>query len=107
MELPISRPALAVGVSVLTGLNARQYATKVMIVLTDGVYTHADPVPQAVAANAEKIFVHTITFGTGANQADMEAVAQAGSGNHFHAPDADALEDVFKQVAGSIAILTE
>lgn len=95
------------GRSALTGSFARQYATKVMIVLTDGVYTAANPVPEANAADDESIFVHTITFGAGANQSDMQAVAEAGSGNHYHAPDAAALADVFTQIAGSIAILTE
>jgi hypothetical protein len=78
-----------------------------MIVLTDGVYTAANPVSQAVAAAEEDIFVHTITFSNGANQSDMQDVAEAGGGNHFHAPDAATLEDVFQQIAGSIAILTE
>ena len=95
------------GRSALTGSFARQYATKVMVVLTDGVYTAANPVSEASAADGDNIFVHTITFGTGANQSDMQAVAEAGNGNHYHAPDAAALGDVFTQIAGSIAILTE
>ncbi len=98
---------IALGHTVLTGANARTYSTKVMIVLTDGVYTAANPVPAATAAATDDIFIHTITFSNGANQADMQAVALAGNGNHFHAPNAAALEDVFAQIAASITILTE
>ena len=95
------------GHTVLTGPSSRTYATKVMILLTDGVYTAANPMPEAISAGADDIFIHTITFGNGANQTDMQDVAQAGNGNHFHAPDAEALDDVFAQIAGSITILTE
>jgi len=98
---------IALGHTVLTGTSARTYSTKVMILLTDGVYTYANPVPAATAAANDNIFIHTITFSNGANQADMQAVAQAGNGNHFHAPNAAALEDVFAQIAASITILTE
>ena len=78
-----------------------------MVVFTDGAYTEDDPVPYAAAAGADGIIVHTITFGSGANQADMQAVAAAGYGQHYHAPDAAALSDVFLQIAGSLAVLTE
>jgi len=78
-----------------------------MIVLTDGVYTGDDPITEATLAGAAGINVHTITFGSGANQSDMEAVAQEGNGRHFHAPDAAALDDVFAQICGSITVLTQ
>ncbi len=98
---------IVLGHNVLTSPSARTYAAKVMIVLTDGVYTEAYPVPAAIAAAGDDIFIHTITFSNGANQADMQAVAQAGNGNHFHAPNAAALEDVFEQIAATITILTQ
>ena len=78
-----------------------------MVVLTDGVYTGADPIAEATLAAGDGIIVHTITFSDGANQTDMQAVAQAGGGVHYHAPDPTALNDVFIQISGSIAILTK
>ena len=93
--------------SVLTGNQSRDYATKIMIVLTDGVYTGGNPVPEATTSANAGIVIHTITFGDGANQSDMQAVAQAGDGEHYHAPDTTSLNDVFTQISGSIAILTE
>jgi len=37
----------------------------------------------------------------------MTAVAIAGSGASYHAPDAQTLPDIFYALAGSMAILTE
>ncbi len=94
------------GRTVLNG-SGSQISSKVMIVLTDGVYTGSDPVPQALLAGEEDITVHTITFSDGADQTSMQNVAVAGHGNHYHAPDADALNDVFTKIAGSLAVLTQ
>lgn len=95
------------GHEVLTGSQARVTALKVMIVLTDGVYTGNYPVPYAEDAYDDDIVVHTITFSDGANQSDMQAVAAAAAGLHYHAPDATTLNNVFDELAGSISILTE
>ena len=93
--------------SLLTGPSSRTNAEKVMIVLTDGVYTGDDPVPSAATAHASGITVHTITFSNGANQADMQAVASTGGGASYHAVDAATLNDIFTKLAGTITILTE
>ena len=87
--------------------TSRPLAEKIMIVFTDGAYTAADPVPAATAARNQGIIVYTITFGAGARQADMQAVALAGGGKHYHAPDAGSLNAVFLKIAGSITRLTE
>ena len=98
---------ISLGRNMLTGALARQFATKVMIVFTDGVYTGPNPVPEAVLAANDDIIVHTITFSNGANQVDMQAVADAGNGEHYHAPDQAALNTVFEQISASITLLTE
>jgi hypothetical protein len=95
------------GHAVLTGHTARANAEKVMIVLTDGVYTGVDPVPSAAAAHASGAIVHTITFSNGANQVDMQAVAATGGGASYHAVDAATLNEIFTKLAGTITILTE
>lgn len=94
----------------LNGGNARPTAQKIMIVLTDGAYTNGvHPQGEAASAAADGIRVHTITFGgcPASVIADMQDTADAGGGNHYHAPDAATLNDVFSEIAGSIAILTQ
>lgn len=95
------------GTSVLTDpTTARDHAQKVMIVLTDGVYTADDPVPYAAAAANAGIIVHAITFSEGANQDDMQALAGVGGGTFHHAPDAATLEEVFRKLAAMSVLLT-
>ncbi len=86
--------------ALVNGANTRPYAYKTLIVLTDGNANRGrEPADAAADAYAQGVQVHTVTFGTGANQADMIAAADAGGGNHYHAPDGDALEDIFRELA--------
>lgn len=98
---------ISLGNTVLTSGLARPNADKVMIVFTDGQYTEADPTPMATAAANDGITVHTITFSPGANQTDMQAVATAGKGRHFHADNATDLDDIFREMAASLAIIVK
>ncbi|GAA5504885.1 TadE/TadG family type IV pilus assembly protein [Novipirellula caenicola] len=101
---------MALARSELTGSGARSTAEKIMVVLTDGAYTNSvHPADAAAAAAADRIKVHTITFGScPANVIkDMQDAAVAGGGYHFHAPDAATLNDAFSKIAGSISILTQ
>ncbi len=94
----------------LNGANARVTAQKIMVVLTDGAYTNGvHPSGEAALAAADGIRVHTITFGSCPASVimEMQDTAAAGGGYHYHAPDAATLNDVFTEIAGSIAILTE
>jgi len=92
----------------LTNSNAtRQTAQKVMIVFTDGHYTGNDPVPYATTAYSQDVIVHAVTFGSGANQTEMQNVATAGGGDHYHAPDAATLDQIFRRLAASPMMLTE
>ena len=96
---------LQTGIDVLA--NARTGSRKVIILLTDGQYTEASPVPLGTVAAAEGIIVHTITFGDYANQTDMQAIAAATNGMHLHAPDATTLTNSFKKLASLMAILIQ
>jgi Mg-chelatase subunit ChlD len=81
---------------------------RVIIVLTDGKFNRGlHPQDEAALAQAAGITVHTITFSEEANQADMILTAAAGGGEHYHAPDQETLEQVFRRLAGSFAILTD
>ncbi|MBL8850347.1 MAG: VWA domain-containing protein [Planctomycetaceae bacterium] len=96
------------GRSVLTNTAlVRPHARKVMIVLTDGHYTGADPVPQAATAKSQGITVHSVTFGDGANQQAMQDLATAGGGTFHHAPDPETLESVFRKLAAMSVLLTD
>lgn len=86
---------------------SRPNARKIMIVLTDGLYTGADPVPEAATAAAQGIIVHSVTFGAGANQADMQHLAEVGNGTHHHAPDPATLTAIFRKLAAMSVLLTD
>lgn len=83
--------------------NARRFAEKMIVVMTDGVQSPGgiDPVTVASdfrAQNPEAV-IHTVTFSAGANQTAMQEVAQAGGGNHYHADDAEELAAEFREIA--------
>ncbi len=93
------------GITALTDANSRPFARKTMILMTDGHRTAGgDPVISAAAAADENIIIHTITYGAGANQGDMQAVANATGGRSYHAPDEASLENIFRELALSISV---
>ncbi len=92
---------------VLTGNGSRDTADQIMIVFTDGQYTENNPVAAGAAAHADGINIYTITFSPGANQSDMQDLAYAGKGQHFHADDPESLNDIFRQLAASLSIIVQ
>ena len=86
--------------------TARPFAVKTMIVFTDGHRTAGgDPRDSAAAAAAAGIVVHTITFGQGANEDDMRHTAAEAGGNHYHAPDFETLNAIFREIAYSLPVI--
>ena len=51
------------------------------------------------------IVIHTVTFGDGADQQEMQAVAAATGGNFYHAPDAATLQEVFEEIALTLPVM--
>lgn len=95
------------GIESLTDSDtARPFAAKTMVLMTDGHYTQG-PAPSSVAPDAlpHDIVIHTVTFGDGADQAEMQAVAQATGGNFYHAPDAQTLQEVFEEIALTLPVM--
>lgn len=90
---------------------ARSSASKVIVVMTDGIRTPGlgpDPVAVARAAAEKGIIVFTVTFSDEADQAGMKLVADAGSGLHFHARNAAALKAVLENIVRILpTILTQ
>lgn len=94
------------GVRVLTDPNARPFAAKTMILMTDGLQNQGRPALES-AQDAAKlgIVIHTITFSADADQPSMEAVAAATGGKHFHAPDGKALIKILEEIANTTPVL--
>jgi Mg-chelatase subunit ChlD len=102
---------LSRGVTALSGSGARTYASKVIVLMTDGIRTPglgADPVTVATSAASKGIIIFTVTFSTEADQTGMKAVAVAGSGQHFHADTAASLATVLQNIVRILpTVITE
>jgi Mg-chelatase subunit ChlD len=93
-----------------TSTRARPYASKTIVVLTDGVNNVA-PDPRTVAQNLVsqyKVTIHTVTFSDGADITAMQQVAATGGGKHFHSNDGSELTTIFRTIANNLpTLLTE
>jgi len=93
------------GIEELTSPQARPFAAKTMVLMSDGAYTQGvQPSTVAPQAAAEDIVIHTITFGE-ANPDEMQAIADATGGNHYIAPDAATLQDIFEEIALTLPVM--
>ena len=54
---------------------------------------------------AEDIVIHTVTFSAEADFTRMQDVANETGGQHFHAPNAAALEQIFREIASTLPVL--
>lgn len=98
----------------LTSSRARDYAKKVMIVLTDGranrpgnrQNARTTSINCAQAAVNQGIQIYSISLGSDADQDLMGELADMGSGTHYHVPTLDIaqyeqqLQDVFRTLGG-------
>jgi Mg-chelatase subunit ChlD len=94
--------------SLLNDVQRRPFADATIVLMTDGRHnTGIDP--EDAIVNAPLNFtVHTITFGSGAEQDRMADLAASRNGEHFHAPDNQTLIDIFRDIAASLpVVLTE
>jgi Ca-activated chloride channel homolog len=93
------------GIQVLTGPYARPFAAKTMVLMSDGAYNQGS-VPHVVAAQAaaNDIIIHTITYGE-ADPVEMKAISDATGGNNYIAPDAQALQDAFEEIALTLPVV--
>ena len=86
--------------------RARRWASRVLIVMTDGIHnTGSDPESAAELANAHDVMVYTVTFSDEADVARMQRVAAAGGGEHYHADSAIELSQVFRAIAHRLPTL--
>jgi len=98
------------GIQALLDNRARPFAAKTMVVMTDG-NQNRDPWAQDVARAMIQnmpLTIHTVTFGEGANQQDMQEVAAIGGGKHYHAATGEDLVRIFEEIANNLpTILTK
>jgi Mg-chelatase subunit ChlD len=108
---------ITTGTQVLTSANARPYAAKTMVLMSDGaavepggcsglpcVTAFQAAVNAANTAAASDIIIHTVTYGE-ADPELMQAIADATGGNHYIAPDAATLEAVFEEIALTLPVI--
>ena len=98
--------ALEDGLRAMDDVRRRPFALPVIVLMTDGRHnTGIEPIIPARTASSRSITVHTITFGDDADFGRMQAVAAETGGQHFHAPDATALERIFREIASTLPVL--
>ncbi len=114
-EYPVGATAIGKGIqtaipSIMTAANARPFAAKTIVILTDGE-NNASPDPVSVVTEMVgqyNITVHTVTFTPNADQDTMRDVAAVGGGRHYHADDGNSLVAIFEEIANNLpTILTE
>ena len=89
--------------------HGRTEATKVIILMTDGVHNiGTSPDSAANSIKNAGVTLYTVTFSDEADQAKMQSVAEQCGGQHFHAVNAAQLQDAFRDIArGLPSLLTE
>ncbi|XZE55369.1 vWA domain-containing protein [Planctomycetaceae bacterium SH139] len=98
------------GIKTLLASGARPNASKTMVVMTDGMHnTGVDPVSVAQQLMSNyNLTIHTVTFGSGADHARMQNVANIGGGSYYHAASGAELIQVFEEIANNLpTILTK
>jgi Ca-activated chloride channel homolog len=83
----------------------RPLAQKTIVLMTDGIHnTGIGPLQASQIAVDRNQVVHTISFGSDADQILMKKVAEKTGGRHFHASNATQLKDVFRAIALEIPV---
>jgi Ca-activated chloride channel family protein len=103
---------LEVGVISLGSTGARDSASKVVILMTDGKLNAPpgapNPITVAKKAAEKGVLIFTVTFADEADQVLMKSVATAGGGQHFHASTGANLTAILQTIARILpTVLTE
>ncbi|MCM2370962.1 vWA domain-containing protein [Aporhodopirellula aestuarii] len=105
-----------VGDGILEGLASvsdpkycRPWASNALVVMSDGNHnTGTDPIYAAGEAIKKSVPIYTVSFSFEANQGLMQRIADMTGGTHYHAEDAQQLNEAFKQIARRLpSMLTE
>ena len=80
--------------------RTRPDAQKIIVTMTDGRHNAGpNPIRAARLAKDRNIMIITVTFSNGADQRRMREIAELTGGQFFHAPSAEDLKRIFRQVA--------
>lgn len=103
----------SIGLGMLEGLAAvtdeslgRSYASRVMVLMTDGVQ-NVGQTPDSVTPTLIEsgVTLFTVTFSDEADQDTMRRVAEQTGGSHFHAVTAEQLSEAFRDIARHLPTL--
>ncbi len=101
-----------IGGGIIKGINSfsngfeRPWATKVIILLTDGIhYTGTRPSSAAYAVRRQDVIIYAVTFSNEADEASMQQVATRTGGFHVHANDRSGLVRAFRDIANQLPTL--
>ncbi|WP_246114190.1 vWA domain-containing protein [Rubripirellula tenax] len=98
------------GITALLDNRARPYASKTMVVMTDGIENTGTSCTTVATSlmSSYNLTIHTVTFGDGADQTKMQQVAAIGGGKHYHASSGAQLVAIFEEIANNLpTIITE
>ena len=89
--------------------KARKWANNAIVLMSDGNHnTGTDPITAAQDAVAESIPIYTVSFSDEADTALMQQIADMTGGTHYHAVNAEQLNEAFRNIARRLpSILTE
>ncbi len=94
------------GIHALNVPSSRPWATKVVIVMTDGIhYTGRSPMSSARKALGSDVIVYTVTFSDEADTRTMGKVARKTGGYHVHATNGGELIQAFRHIANHLPTL--
>lgn len=95
--------------SLANDAQSRPYADKIIVLMTDGIQNRPPDAETVVPTILDRNqIVYTISFGSGANQSLMRDIADQTGGQHYHAPNGNALIAIFEEIGRTVGVvLTE
>jgi len=91
--------------------DARFFAAKTIVLLTDGEHTSGGIMPAAKAqaiVNANNVIIHAVTFSesvSATSRLEMQNVADVGGGRYYHANNGEDLVTIFREIANNLPTL--
>lgn len=82
----------------LTSVRARPNATKIIVLLTDGISNVGNSVTGAVYCRDRNITVYTIGFGYDVNDVELTNIALLTYGEYYFAPNVETLTAIFQNI---------
>lgn len=92
-------------IGVMTGTNSNAFASKVIVLMTDGEWNQgSNPVASAYNAKSQNITVHSISMLT-KQQTVLEDIAEITGGRYFRTQNEEELREAFREIANSLPVV--